>query len=57
MPTSKNGFQILNLHLKKHAFKKKKTFFNVLLPKYYQIIMFLIFNCNNLQNEIMYNSK
>ena len=27
MPTPKNGLQILNLHLKKHIFKKKKTFF------------------------------
>ena len=36
MPTPKNGFQILNLHLKKHVFKKKYPFFNVLLPKYYQ---------------------
>ena len=35
MPTSKNGFQILNLYLKKHVLKKK-LFFNVLLPKYYQ---------------------
>ena len=36
MPTPKNGFQILNLHLKKHVFKKKNIiFFNVLLPKYY----------------------
>ena len=31
MPTLKNGFQILNLHLKKHVFKKI-PFFNVLLP-------------------------
>ena len=35
MPTPKNGFQILNLHLKKHVFKKNTLFFNVLLPKYY----------------------
>ena len=29
MPTPKNGFQILNLHLKKHIFKEKekKLFF------------------------------
>ena len=34
MPTPKNGFQILNLHFKKHVFKEKKyPFFNVLLPK------------------------
>ena len=31
--TPKNGFQILNLHPKKHILKKKKTFFYVLLPK------------------------
>ena len=29
----KKGFQILNLHPKKHTFKKKKPFFYVLLPK------------------------
>ena len=27
MPTAKNGFQILNLHPKKHVFKKKYPFF------------------------------
>ena len=38
MPTPKNGFQILNLHSKKHVFKKIPFFlFNVLLPKFYQI--------------------
>ena len=36
MPTPKNGFQILNLHLKKHIFKEKNTLFYVLMPKYYQ---------------------
>ena len=35
MPTPKNGFQILNQHLKKHIFKKI-PFFNVLLPKFYR---------------------
>ena len=28
IPTAKNGFQILNLHPKKHALKKKYLFFN-----------------------------
>ena len=37
MPTPKNGFQILNLHPKKKHVFKKKTFFNVLLPKFYLI--------------------
>ena len=36
MPTPKNGFQILNLHPKKHILKKKKKILNVLLPKFYQ---------------------
>ena len=35
MPTPKNGFQILNLHLTRHVFKKNTLFLNVLLPKYY----------------------
>ena len=34
MPTPQNGFQIVNLHPKKHEFKKKYPFFNVLLPKF-----------------------
>ena len=39
MPTPKNGFQILNLHPKKHIYKEKKNlFFNVLLPKYYRFL-------------------
>ena len=42
MPAPKNRFQILNLHLKKNVFKKK-TFFNVLLPKYYQIFLKYVF--------------
>ena len=38
MPTSKNGFQILNLHPKKHVcfFFLNTLFFNVLLPMFYQ---------------------
>ena len=39
MLTPKNGFQILNLRLKKHVFKKNILFFNVPLPKYYRSVI------------------
>ena len=41
MPTPKNEFQIFNLHLKKHVFKKI-PFFNVLLPKFYRNFELLV---------------
>ena len=44
MPTPKNGFQILNLHLKKHIFEEKNTLFLMYfcqnLPKYYQTFIY-----------------
>ena len=40
MPTPKDGFQILNLHPKKHSYIKKKKKFNVLLPNFYQNFLY-----------------
>ena len=53
MPTPKNGFQILNLHPKKHVLKKK-TFFNVLLPSFTKSLFKLINTMvhNKLENSI-----
>ena len=52
MPTPKNGFQILNLHLKKNFFFKYiPFFFNVLLPKYYQKLAKSFFFFENEMNN------